>query len=55
MGALERRTTTGLFLNKAKRCYKISLEAIEHETAIPKSEWSAKQRWREIYGTTFPD
>jgi len=45
----------GLFQYKAKRCYNISLQAITHETAEPKQEWSAKQRWREIYGTTFPD
>lgn len=45
----------GLFQYKAKRCYNISLEAIEHETANPKREWSAKQKWREIYGTTFPN
>ncbi|HBM3123605.1 TPA: nucleotidyltransferase [Klebsiella oxytoca] len=45
----------GLFQYKAKRCYNISLEAIEHEMATPKREWSAKQKWREIYGTTFPD
>lgn len=45
----------GLFQYKAKRCYNISLEAIEHEMASPKREWSAKQKWREIYGTTFPD
>ncbi|MBF8275847.1 MAG: hypothetical protein HW390_920 [Candidatus Brocadiaceae bacterium] len=45
----------GLFQYKAKRCYNISLEAIEHETATPKKEWSAKQKWREIFGTTFPD
>lgn len=45
----------GLFQYKAKRCYNISLEAIEHETADPKREWSAKQKWREIYGTSFPD
>jgi Second Messenger Oligonucleotide or Dinucleotide Synthetase domain len=45
----------GLFQYKAKRCYNISLEAIEHETADPKREWSAKQRWREIFGTSFPD
>jgi len=43
----------GLFQYKAKRCYNISLEAIRHETATPKEEWSAKQKWREIYGTTF--
>ncbi|WXN09911.1 nucleotidyltransferase [Escherichia coli] len=45
----------GLFQYKAKRCYNISLEAIEHEMATPKREWSAKQKWREIYGLTFPD
>ncbi|HFP5312958.1 TPA: nucleotidyltransferase [Escherichia coli] len=45
----------GLFQYKAKRCYNISLEAIEHEMATPKRESSAKQKWREIYGSTFPD
>lgn len=45
----------GLFQYKAKRCYNISLEAIEHETATPKREWSAKQKWRDIFGTSFPD
>jgi len=45
----------GLFQYKAKRCYNISLEAIEHETADPKREWSAKQKWREVFGTAFPD
>lgn len=45
----------GLFQYKAKRCYNISLEAIAHETAEPKKEWSAKQKWREIFGTSFPE
>ena len=45
----------GLFQYKAKRCYNISLEAIAFETADPKKEWSAKQKWREIFGTSFPD
>ena len=44
----------GLFQYKAKRCYNISLEAIAHETASPKQEWSAKQKWREIFGSQFP-
>lgn len=44
----------GLFQYKAKRCYNLSLEAIAHETANPKQEWSAKQKWREIFGTVFP-
>lgn len=43
------------FQYKAKRCYNIALEAIKHETADPKQEWSAKQKWREIFGTPFPD
>jgi hypothetical protein len=45
----------GLFQYKATRCYNISLDAIVHETASPKREWSAKQKWREIFGTSFPD
>ena len=44
----------GLFQYKATRCYNIALEAISHETATPKREWSAKQKWREIFGTSFP-
>ena len=44
----------GPFQWKAKRCYNISLEAIKHEIADPKREWSAKQQWREIFGTSFP-
>lgn len=44
-----------LFQYKAKRCYNISLEAITQETANPKREWSAKQKWREIFGTVFPE
>lgn len=42
------------FQHKAKRCYNLSLKAIEHETAEPKEEWSAKQKWREIFGNSFP-
>ncbi len=45
----------GQFQYKAKRCYNIAFEAIVHETADPKQEWSAKQKWREIFGTSFPD
>lgn len=45
----------GLFQWKATRCYNILCEAIEHETATPKREWSAKQKWRDIFGTSFPD
>ena len=45
----------GLFQYKALRCYNLSLEAIAHENATPKREWSAKQKWREIYGSRFPN
>ncbi len=45
----------GLFQYKAKRCYNLSLEAIDHEMATPKREWSAKHKWREIFTTNFPD
>ena len=44
----------GLFQWKATRCYNISIEAIEYESADPKREWSAKQKWREIFGSSFP-
>ena len=45
----------GSFQWKARRCHNISLEAIKHEQADPKREGSAKQKWREIFGTSFPD
>lgn len=45
----------GLFQSKARRCHNVALEAIAHEMATPKREWSAKQKWREIFGTAFPD
>jgi hypothetical protein len=43
----------GLFQYKAKRCYNISLTAIANQDK--EQEWAAKQRWREIYGNSFPD
>ena len=54
-GSGQRVYGKGLFQWKAKRCYNISLEAIEHEQAKPKREWSAKQKWRSIFGTSFPN
>lgn len=45
----------GAFQYKAKRCYNLAVEAINYETASPKQEWSAKQKWRDIFGTSFPD
>lgn len=43
----------GNFEFKALRCYNISLEAIKYET--DNKNWSANQKWREIYGTKFPE
>lgn len=45
----------GLFQYKATKCYNISLDAIAHETADPKREWSAKQKWRDIFGNDYPE
>jgi hypothetical protein len=45
----------GTFQWKATRCYNISLEAIAHESATPKKMWAAKQKWREIFGNSYPD
>jgi predicted nucleotidyltransferase len=43
----------GNFQNKASTAYNLSLEAIEHETNG--RPYSSKQKWREIYGTKFPN
>lgn len=42
----------GPFEYKALRCYNIALEAIECDSKG--YEYSAKQKWRDIYGTKFP-
>ena len=47
------RVYGGRFQYKAKRCYNIALKAIDHENA--NRGWSAKQQWREIFGTSFPN
>lgn len=40
------------FQYKAKRCYNIAVEAISHQSR--NEDWSAKQKWRSIFGTKFP-
>lgn len=45
----------GQFQHKSKRCYNIAVQAIKNETEYPKQEWSAKQKWRRIFGASFPD
>jgi len=43
----------GEFEYKAKRCYNLSVEAIQFYTDA--KIWAARQKWREIFGTAFPD
>lgn len=43
----------GNFQYKARRCCNLSNVAIKHET--DGQAWSAKQKWREIFGTVFPN
>jgi len=43
----------GLFQYKATRCYNIAVEAITNENQ--QRSWSAKQKWREIFGSNFPE
>jgi hypothetical protein len=43
----------GKFEYKAKRCYNISLEAIQAES--DEYFYTAKSKWREIYGSKFPN
>lgn len=51
-GSDQRVYRKGAFEYKALRCYNISLEAIEAEKKYPHT---AKSKWREIYGTKFPN
>lgn len=43
----------GLFEYKAVRCYNLSVEAIN--LATNERHWSSRQKWREIYGTSYPE
>ncbi len=54
-GSGQRVFGKGLFQSKAMKCFDLACEAIVHETAPQKREYSAKQKWREIFGTAFPN
>jgi hypothetical protein len=43
---------TGKFEYKATRCHNIAVDAIKY--AANNQTWSARQAWREIYGTSYP-
>lgn len=45
--------TKGTFQHKATRCRNLAIDAITCETAG--KTWSARQTWREIYGTLYTD
>ena len=45
----------GLFQSKANRCHALAEEAIVHQVAKPMRVYSAKAKWREIFGTSFPN
>lgn len=51
-GSNQKVYRSGAFEYKAKQCYNISIEAIEKEKDYP---FTAKSKWREIYGTKFPN
>jgi hypothetical protein len=42
----------GDFEYKAKRCHNLALQAIQQ--AADGHEWSSRETWREIYGTSYP-
>ena len=50
-GNNQRVYRTGKFEDKAKQCYTITFKAIQKEKDSP---YTAKLKWREIYGTKFP-
>lgn len=50
-GSGQHVTRKGKFKTKAKKAHELALEAIEHETS--NREWSANQKWKEIYGYSF--
>jgi len=44
---------SGNFEYKATRCYNIAIEALSYEAQ--NQEWSANQKWRDIFGAKFSD
>ncbi|MGL5113201.1 MAG: SMODS domain-containing nucleotidyltransferase [Flavobacterium sp.] len=52
LGANHNISRKGRFEHMAGQCYNLSLEALEHESK--NQEWSANQKWRQIYGDKFP-
>lgn len=53
-GSSQRVYGKGLFQYKATRCLNLSQEAIDHELAKPSRVYSARAKWREVFGQKFP-
>ncbi|NLV27635.1 MAG: nucleotidyltransferase [Methanomicrobiales archaeon] len=53
-GSNQKVNGKGLFQAKAKKCYNLSLEAILIAGDSNKKDTTAKQKWREIFGTEYP-
>lgn len=53
MGSNRQITDYGFFQAKASKAYEASVAAIEYETG--EKNWSANRKWREVYGTKFPE
>lgn len=53
LGSGQSITNYSNFRPKAKTAYNLALEAIEYDSK--NCEWSSKQKWREIYGSRFPN
>ena len=51
-GASQYVWNKGYFQYKATRCYNIAVEACAYQG--DKYGWTARQKWREIYGTNYP-
>src|ERR671933_447 len=53
VGSNQKVGRKGIFEYKAQQCYKLALQAIEYQSKNMND--AANQKWREIYGTTYPN
>ena len=53
VGSKQKVWRKGNFEYKAQQCYNLALQAIEHQSK--NMNYSANQKWREIYGTAYPN
>jgi hypothetical protein len=52
LGSNQKVWRKGIFEYKAQQCYNLALQAIEYQSK--NMNYSANQKWREIYGTAYP-